>query len=491
MVEYSDASESFFNTPLITEKHKNCKQHMKCIRFILLLPFLLSSIFATAQTRQKPNVVIIFIDDMGYGDLSCYGNSQIKTTNIDWLAKQGTRFTQFYVNSPVCSPSRVAMLTGQYPARHQFYTYLDSRQKNKENHMPDYLPATVPTLAKMLQANNYATAHFGKWHLGGGRDVGDAPLPTEYGFDQSFTSFEGLGDRTLHLDDGLNKASEKLGRGKIVEARQHQQTIIYVDSALAFVSRNTQKPFFINLFPNDVHDPYNPKEGSVKEHEKVTANKEQQKFLAVLKELDNQIGRFINELKRLNKLDNTLIVLTSDNGPTDWSHYYINGGEPPCSAGGLHGRKWSLYEGGIRVPFIALWPGHIPGGKVNTTSVMSVVDLIPTICSLTNTKMPASYQSDGFDRSKILLGSAKKTTNDIFWYYPNKPFPGKKENISPVLAVRSGDWKFLMEKDGSNQQLFNIVKDYKERKNVVAWKKKLAERLYRKLNSWKQEMIKD
>ncbi|HSU50864.1 MAG TPA: sulfatase-like hydrolase/transferase, partial [Segetibacter sp.] len=273
-----------------------------------------------AQRPQKPNVVIIFIDDMGYGDLSCYGNKQIKTANIDRLAQQGTRFTQFYASSPVCSPSRVAMLTGQYPARYKFYTYLDSRQKNRENGMPDYLDAAAPTLAKMLQSNGYATGHFGKWHMGGGRDVDEAPLPTAYGFNRSFTSFEGLGDRTLHLDDGLNKASAQLGKGKIVEAKQHQQTELYVDSALAFIKRNDEKPFFVHLFPNDVHDPYNPKDGAEKEFEKVSDNKYQQKFLATLKELDHQIGRFIDELRRLDKLDNTLILLTSDNGPTDWPY---------------------------------------------------------------------------------------------------------------------------------------------------------------------------
>jgi arylsulfatase A-like enzyme len=376
------------------------------------------------------------------------------------------------------------MLTGQYPARHQFFTYLDSRQKNRENNMPDYLPANVPTLAKMLKHNGYATAHFGKWHLGGGRDVGDAPLPTDYGFDRSFTSFEGLGDRTLHLDDGLNKASAELGRGKIVEAKQHEQTRIYVDSALAFVTNTGKEPFFMHLFPNDVHDPYNPKEGSDKEFEKVTANKHQQKFLATLKELDNEIGRFVNELKRLQKLDNTLILFTSDNGPTDWPYYYKDGGQPPCSAGDLHGRKWSLYEGGIRVPFIAFWPTRIPAGKVNATSVMTVVDIIPTICAITDTKMPSGYRSDGYDRSKVLLGATTASTNDMYWYYPNTPKPGKKENISPVLAIRSGDWKLLMERNGSNQQLYNIRKDHRETNNLVMEENRRAKVLSKKLDNW-------
>ncbi len=439
---------------------------------------------AEAQKQNKPNVIIIFIDDMGYGDLTCYGNTQIKTKNIDALAKQGTKFTQFYVNSPVCSPSRVAMMTGQYPARHQIYTYLAERKKNAENKMPDYLPATVPTLAKMLHANGYATAHIGKWHLGGGRDVDDAPLPTEYGFDKSFTSFEGLGDRTLHLDDDLNKQSAKLGRGKIIEAPQHKQTELYVDSILAFVKRTNNKPYFINFWPNDVHDFYHPAEGTEKKFALVTNNVEQQKFLATLQELDNQIGRLMNELKKMDKLKNTIIIFTSDNGPTDWPRYYKNGGEPPCSAGDLHGRKWSLYEGGIRVPFIVSWPGKIPAGKVNNESVMSVVDIVPTVAGLTKIKVPAGYKSDGADESATLSGKTKKADRDIYWYYNNKPLPGKQENISPTLAMRSGKWKLLMEPDGTKKQLYNLEKDHKESKNLVDVENKISEQLSAKLQSW-------
>lgn len=462
---------------------------MKKIVFAFFL-VVFSCTFLNAQKQQKPNVIIIFIDDMGYGDLSSYGNTQIKTKHIDALAERGTKFTQFYVNSPVCSPSRVAMVTGQYPARHHFYTYLAERKRNKENRMPDFLPKSAPTLAKMMHANGYVTGHFGKWHLGGGRDVGDAPLPTEYGFDKSFTSFEGLGDRTLHLDDNLNKASAKLGRGNIVEAPQHMQTEIYVDSALAFIKANRQKPFFINFFPNDVHDPYNPIEGTDEKFKSITKNEDQQKFLATLQELDNQIGRFLGELKTMRVLDNTIILFTSDNGPTDWPRYYENGGEPPCSAGDLHGRKWSLYEGGIRVPFIAVWPGKIPAGKTNTESVMSVVDLVPTVATLTRTKTPADYVSDGADESAVLLGKKQKVKKDLYWYYNNNPVPGKKENISPTLTIRSGKWKLLMEPDGTKKQLYNLETDHRETTNIADKEMAVSTGLTSKLISWYNKYVK-
>ncbi|MGE5519187.1 MAG: sulfatase [Candidatus Dadabacteria bacterium] len=460
---------------------------MKKPLFILLLILLYASISYAQQ--QKPNVLIILIDDMGYGDLTCYGNKQIQTKNIDALAQQGTRFTQFYCNSPVCSPSRVAMLTGQYPARHQFYTYLAERKKNRENKMPDYLPASVPTLAKMLHNNGYATGHFGKWHLGGGRDVGDAPLPTEYGFDKSFTSFEGLGDRTLTFADNLNNQSAQLGRGNIVKAPQHKQTEIYVDSALAFVKTHPGKPFFLNFWPNDVHDPYNPADGTEKDFSTVTNNVEQQKFLATLAEFDKQVGRLLSGLAKMDKLKNTLILLTSDNGPTDWPRYYKDGGEPPCSAGDFRGRKWSLYEGGIRVPFIAVWPGKIAAGKVNKESVMSVVDFVPTVAALTGSKVPADYNPDGVNVSKALLGKSGIIQKDIYWYYNNNPVPGKKENISPTLAFRSGKWKLLMMPDGSEKQLYDLQADHRETTNLADKEKQITARLTALLNKWYKEVV--
>lgn len=459
----------------------------KIVYPLLIVAFCLQA--ANAKAQQKPNVIIIFIDDMGYGDLSCYGNKQIETASIDALAAKGTRYTQFYVNSPVCSPSRVAMMTGQYPARHRFYTYLAGRKKNKENKMPDFLPASVPTLAKMMHASGYATAHFGKWHLGGGRDVDDAPLPSEYGFDKTFTSFEGLGDRTLTMADNLNKQSAQLGRGHITIAPQHKQTEMYVDSAIAFIKAHQHQPFLVNLFTNDVHDPYNPAEGTEKNYASTTDNKDQQKFLAVLKELDNQIGRFMDELKKMDLLQNTLILLTSDNGPTDWPYYYKNGGEPPCSAGDLRGRKWSLYEGGIRVPFIAVWPGKIPAGKVNDKAVMSVVDFVPTVTGLTNVKLPAGYHPDGVDEGKILLGKDINTAHPMYWYYNNEPVPGKAENISPTLALRSGKWKFLMNSDGSKKQLYNLQKDHRETTNLVNKEKKVAEKMALQLGNWYKNVV--
>ncbi len=190
----------------------------------------------TANGRL-PNIVVIFIDDMGWSDLSCFGGTAVQTPNIDRLASAGLRFRSFYVNSPICSPSRTALTTGNYPARHKITSYLANRRENNQRGMPQWLDPSVPTLAKMLKARGYATGHFGKWHMGGQRDVGEAPLITEYGFDQSLTNFEGLGPRVLPLNDShdgqpakrYSLGSEKLDRGSITWVDRSQVTSKFVE----------------------------------------------------------------------------------------------------------------------------------------------------------------------------------------------------------------------------------------------------------------------
>ena len=195
-----------------------------------LLQLWLTSV-GQAQT-PRPNIIFVLIDDLGYGDFSCTGNKDVQTENIDRLAAEGIRFTQFYVSSPICSPSRAAFLTGQYPARYRMHSSLNNRAENKRRGMPDWLDPNAPSIARTLKQAGYATAHVGKWHLGGGRDVGDAPLPQAYGFYESLTSFEGLGDRLLITGDGLSNQNAKLGNGKITWLEKYELTRAYVDRSI-------------------------------------------------------------------------------------------------------------------------------------------------------------------------------------------------------------------------------------------------------------------
>ena len=262
-----------------------------------LLAFLsLFSIVVQCEAVEQPNVIVVFIDDMGWSDLSCYRGTRTKTENIDALADEGIRFHNFYVNSPICSPSRVALSTGQYPQRWLISSYLAKRSLNNERGMAQWLNPEAPMLARELKKSGYATGHFGKWHMGGQRDVGEAPLITEYGFDESLTNFEGLGPRVLPLKDAYNGkpvrkhdlGSGNLGRGPIRWEDRSVVTAAFVDDAINFIEHAQQekKPFYINLWPDDVHSPFFPPEVL---RDKTNESK-RELYYAVLDAMDQQLG---------------------------------------------------------------------------------------------------------------------------------------------------------------------------------------------------------
>ncbi len=444
-----------------------------------------------AAETPRLNVVQILADDMGYADASCYGG-EISTPNIDRLASKGIRFTKAYDASPVCSPSRVGITTGQFPSRQYIYSYLDTRQRQQELRERDFLDPKTPAIARAFQQAGYATGHFGKWHMGGGRDVGDAALPTEYGFDESYTSFEGLGDRVLPPGK-LSELNEKLGRGKISHAPQSELTEIYVDRSLDFIKRSvaSHKPFYIHLWPNEVHDPFVPKPDLMKKYERFAANKYVQQYYAMLDNMDHQMGRLIDSIEQMGQAQNTLFVFLNDNGPTAWPYYYKERLDPPGSTGGLRGRKWSLYEGGIRTPMIVRWDGHVPAGKTDSTTVAGGIDLFPTCCNLAGVKTPANAAFDGEDLSAAVRGKPITRRKDMIWDYgrtKDMPRPGRPEDRSPNLAIRSGHWKLLVNDDGSNLELYDFSQSEKEDKNVAGVQPAMAKRLSEKLLGWRKSL---
>lgn len=442
-----------------------------------------------AVGNRPPNVVVLFIDDMGFADPSCFGNPAMSTPHIDRLAEAGIRFTNFYVNSPICSASRVALTTGQYQQRYRIHSYLASRQANHNRKMPDWLDPGAPTLAKALKGMGYRTAHFGKWHMGGGRDVGDAPLPGAYGFDESLVSFEGLGDRILWQKTGNQEQSWKHGRGEILELPKHKTTETYVDRAIEFIRTNQDTPFYLRVFPNDVHDGHMPSDQQREKWAGASDNPPDNDFFAVLDEMDRQIGRLLDELDDLNLADETLVIFTSDNGPTDWPRYYKAGYQPPGFTGPLFGRKWSLYEGGIRMPFIARWPGKIPAGTTDDTTVIAAIDLLPTIATIVGAT-DQSDRSDGFDLSPAILGNPIDRPAPVFWEYGihGSIQPGNPDHVSPSLAMRDGDWKLLCNPDGSDTELFDLSADVGEKSNVAEKHTDVVERMKPQLLRWWAEM---
>ena len=215
------------------------------IFIVVSIAMLLLSQSAHAAPPKQPNILFVLIDDMGYGDMSCYGEKRVHTDNLDHIAAEGIRFTQFDVNAPICSPSRTAFLTGQYPERWKITSYLEYRKVDHQRGMADWLDPSAPTIARAMHEAGYTTGHFGKWHMGGQRDVGDAPLITEYGFDKTLTTFEGLGDRILPLLDAYDGkpaekyslGSDKLGHGNITWMERSKVTSGFVNAAIDFIRK--------------------------------------------------------------------------------------------------------------------------------------------------------------------------------------------------------------------------------------------------------------
>lgn len=442
-------------------------------------------------TTKQPNVIVVFVDDMGWSDLSCFGGTGTTTENIDRLASEGLRFTSFYVNSPICSPSRVALSTGQYPHRHRITSYLDNRQKNDERGVAQWLDIKAPMLARELQRRGYATGHFGKWHMGGQRDVDDAPLITEYGFDQSLTNFEGLGPRVLPLKDAYNGneperhdlGSSKLGHGPIRWEDRSRITTTFVDEAIRFIDQSQVKDqaFFVNVWPDDVHSPFFPP----KELRDATDGSRRSLYYAVLDAMDQQLGRLFDRIRNDPALcNNTLILLMSDNGPEE--------GSGACDP--LRGAKTWLYEGGVRSPLIVWGPGLINKGATGTTnsqSVLCALDINRSLYSLAEATPHSESTLDGEDLLPTLLGNSKNgRQSPIFWRRPPDR-PGRVDEDNPDLAVRDGQWKYLVNYDGSVPQLYNLHEDPSEKSNLASAHPDVAKNLHTAVMQWNLHLPRD
>ncbi len=442
----------------------------------------------TAAASRPPNIVMVLIDDMGW-DFSCFGSPDTKTPNVDRLAAEGIRYSQFYVNSPICSPSRTALTTGQYPHRWRITSFLNNRADNERRGMAQWLDPKAPVLARFLQQAGYATGHFGKWHMGGQRDVDDAPPITAYGFDESLTNFEGMGPKLLPLT--LKPGESQPGRiwqdaeslGQPVTWMQRSKiTTGFVDAAIPFIDRAARagKPFYVNLWPDDVHSPFWPPVEK-------WADGKRGLYLAVLEEMDRQLGKLFDHIRATPALrDNTLILVCSDNGH-----------EPGAGSGGpFKGAKATLFEGGVRSPLVVWGPGLIAAaqsGTHNATSVFAAFDLAPSLLRLANAPVPAGVAFDGEDVLATLLGrSTASRSAPLFWRRP----PDRKASPyglppQPDLAMREGDWKLLCDYDGSKPELYDLAQDRGETTNLAARHPDVVRRLTARVLAWHKSMPPD
>ncbi len=431
--------------------------------------------------KKPPNIVFILADDMGLGDVSVSGGQQGETPNLDRLAREGMRFEQFYAASPICSPSRAAFTTGLFPGRVRINSYLQQRSGNRQCGQNDWLDPKWPTLARTLQQAGYATAHFGKWHLGGGRDVQDAPTPASYGFDEFHLNCEGIGPRFENFGDAKTPTpNSEDGKGYF----RYDFTKYWVDRGIDFVRRHKNAPFYLELWPQDVHTPHTPDGESLSRTATPGLPPNQQNFRAVLNEYDRQIGRFLDALRELGLEKETIVVFSSDNGPDpSFDH---------ARTLGLRGMKKSLYEGGIREPFFVRWPGKIPAGKVNSSTVLAAVDYFPTICALAGIKPPEGAVFDGADMSRSWLGGDEPRSKPLFWEYGRKPvgykYPEDLRDKSPNVAVRDGHWKLLVRADGTNAELYDLSADPNEAKNVATENPEITQRLSNASLEWRKSL---
>lgn len=436
--------------------------------------FLLAANVGKCET-PRPNFVIIFADDQGYGDLGCFGSTKIKTPNIDRLAAEGRRFTNFMVASPVCTPSRAALLTGCYPKRigmHQHVLFPASTRG---------LNPTEHTIADQLKPLGYATACFGKWHLGHHPET----LPQQNGFDTYFgipysndmnhpenKEKPKLPSDELWLDQesAVTKWNTPLMENEeIVELPVDQRTVTrrYTDRAIDFISTHKDEPFFVYLphsmphiplyVPEDVYDP-NP------------ANA----YTCVIEHIDAEVGRLMETIRDLKLSDNTYVIYTSDNGP--WLQFKNHGG----SAGPLREGKGTTFEGGQRVPCVMWGPGRIPAGT-ECGDVVATIDMLPTVAKLTGSELPEAKKIDGMDMSAKILAEQGGNDREEYLYYTSQ---------GQIEGIRQNEWKLLIKRPRQNRRqqqsgqagkvttlLFDLGADLGEQNDLAEANPEIVEKL--------------
>lgn len=434
---------------------------------------------ASAAPLSRPNIVFFIADDLGWGDLACYGHPYVLTPNADQLARGGTRFTGYYANHAVCSPSRAALMTGHFPARHRVHGGLPGKTSSPV----DWLDASLPTLPRLLQGAGYATAHYGKWHLGSAKE---APRVTDYGFDDhrgTLSNGPGLWDTPEAAEDPYER-SKATGR--------------IVDLGLDFIRRRGDKPFYLHLASLVPHHPLKPTpeelavyEGKtfdinafvpptrefLRKHEDPQAA--MRTYYASLTGWDAHLGRLLDGLEVLGVAENTIVVLTSDHGP---AHESLVFPDQAGNTGPFSERKGSLLDGGVRVPFIARGPG-IPAGRVDETNLLSGVDWLPTACDLTGVKTPTGYVSDGESRADVLRGGTRARTKPLFW---ERSFGDEK--LNPMLAMRDGNWKGHMRQNDATPQLFDMAQDPAQSRDLAGQLPQEAARIKMALLEWRASL---
>ena len=409
------------------------------------------------QAYKKQNIVFILIDDMGWTDVGCYGSKFHETPNIDQLAKEGMRFTNAYAACPVCSPTRASILAGQYPARIGITDFIPGHQRPFEKMIVPQnrlqMPLEAITIAEALKEQGYATAHIGKWHLGG-KDY----FPEHQGFDTA-------------IQTGKNQNDKRVTS--------------YTDRAIEFIESNSDKPFFLHLSHNTVHIPLEAPQELVDKYKnkpKPSTGVNNPVYAAMVEHLDNSIGRIMKKLDELNLTKKTILIFFSDNGGLYRAYGGYQGNRDPVTTNEpLRDEKGTLYEGGIREPLIVRWPGVVKPGTTCHTTVTSV-DFYPTFLQIVGTKRNPSHILDGESILPLLKRTSSLKRNAIYWHYPHY------HHSRPAGAIREGNFKLIEFYEDGRLELYNLKRDISEKNNLAKKLPKKAAQLQKKLAAWRKSV---
>jgi len=416
-----------------------------------------------AQREPRPNVVLVMMDDLGYGDIGSYGGPDAKTPNLDRLARDGVRLTNAYANGAVCTPTRAALISGRYQQRVGLEWVLEGSPADE--HLG--LPVTGTSLPALLKATGYATGLVGKWHLGFRKEFS----PNAHGFDEFFGFLGGAHDYYRHQSaDGSPDLYEN---GEPLQTSPGYLTDEITRRAAGFIDRHAKEPFFIEVAYNAVHWPFQPPDLAPSDPRRDTPLRQmpdntppatRADYLQMLERADSGIGTILSALERHDIARNTLVIFTNDNG-----------GEWLSRNAPLYHRKSTLWEGGIRVPLILRWPGVLPKGKTSP-QVAITMDLNATILAATGTRLPTGYQPDGINILPVLTGQTPIVERQLFWRI-DRPLRNQR-------AVRSGRWKMLL--DASVYLLFDVDADPGERRDLAAQHPEVIVRLKSLLADWEK-----
>ena len=399
---------------------------MKTVFPVTLVLICTSASPIQAQNAERPSFLVILCDDLGYGDLACFGNDTIATPNLDQLAAEGMRLTDCYSASPLCSPARAGLLTGRTPSRAGIYSWIAAAN-------PMQLKQDETTIATLLQQNGYDTCHVGKWHLNGHFNDSRHTQPGDHGFDHWFAT-QNNASPTHHNPENFVRNGEEVG-----EIDGYSCGIV-ADEAVSWLNSraNRERPFFLFVCFHEPHEPIDSPPDLVDQYTEATEAGEAL-YCANVENMDRAVGRLMEALDQHDVADTTLVWFTSDNGPETLNRYR-NAWRSHGSPGPLRGMKLHMYDGGIRVPGILRWPGRIQPGSISREPLCSV-DVLPTCCELSGTNLPDEKPLDGASITAVFDGRPIERSQPLFWHYY-----GGFDNRQ--VALRDGDWKLVAGWDG-------------------------------------------